>query len=511
MTVGVRRPATVYLVGAGPGDPALITLKGAGLLREADVVVYDRLIPEELLGLARERAELVPVGKAPGRPGFSQEEINALLYREASSGRMVVRLKGGDPLLFGRGGEEAEYLAQRGVRVEIVPGITSAIAAPAYAGIPVTHRGVSRSVAIATGHTLDDEDAVDWGGVARACDTVIVLMGRGNLGCIVERMMESGMEAATPAAAVYCGTTWAQRTVVSSLGTLERAVAEAGLEAPLVVVVGEVTAMREKILWWERSPLFGKRVLLLRARGQEVTLSARLASLGAKVIHVPALEIRGREADPAAERALRRIAECDWVVFTSPNAVSFLFAMMREKGMDSRRFAAARIAALGPGTGNALEARGLVPDLVPSTHSVEGLMRELEEMELSGLRFLLVRSALAPPDLRFFLRRRGARVNEIHPYQVEIAREMDEGLMRRFERREIDMVLLTSPSTVFGLLALVGGDARVTAGAAVGCIGPTTADAAAEAGLNVDFTAEKHCEEGLIEAVLRFAEVRSGG
>lgn len=501
-----RRAGSVFLVGAGPGDPHLMTLKGAALLREADVVVHDRLVPEEVLRLSGGRAKTVCVGKEPGGHTLTQEEINELLLREASAGRKVVRLKGGDPFLFGRGGEEMEYLTSRGVSVEVVPGVTSALAAPAYAGIPVTHRGVSRSLAVVTGRTCDGEaDGVDWEGIARSCDTVVVLMGRGSLGEVVTRLLAGGLSPGTPAAAVQWGATASQRTVLSPLDRLEHAVIEAGLGAPMVLVVGEVVALREKLSWWERRPLFGKTVLLLRAAGQESGMACRLASLGARVVHVPAIHIR-HNRHPSVEEALEGLRGFHWVVFTSPNAVTHFLQALRRRGKDARAFGDAKVLALGPATREALRDSGLWADLVPNRHSVEGIMEAFRGEDLRGVRFLLVRSDMAPSDLREFLQGKGASVREAHPYGVEVAEGPDPALIRRFRQGEIDVVLLTSPSTARGLHRLVGEDLETIARSAVGCIGPVTAEEAKRLGMQVAFTAEEHSGEGLVESLLRFLE-----
>ncbi len=497
----------VYLVGAGPGDPLLISVKGAMALQEADVVVYDRLVSRGILRLAREDARLIYAGKEPGGPGMPQTTINRLLCRLASSGCTVVRLKGGDPLLFGRGGEEAEYLVRRGIDVEIVPGITSALAVPAYAGIPVTHRGVSRSVAVVTGHTLEgDGEDVDWEGIARSCDTVVVLMARESLARIVGRLLAAGLDPGTPAAAVQYGTTGAQRTAVATLEGLERAVLKQGIQSPLVLVFGQVVAMRERLLWWERQPLFGMGILLLRASGQEVYLSQRLSRMGANVIHVPAIRIR-RNLDVFESGVLKRTGEYHWVVFTSPNAVDHCIGGLWERGIDSRSFSGARLVALGPGTKRSLQRFGLRADLMPDRHSVLGLMQTLENTDMRGQRLLLVRSELATRDLRDFLERKGASVVEVHPYRVEIVEERDHDLIRRFKAGEISTVLLTSPSTVRGLINLIGGETEVLSGSVIGCIGPVTAEAARNSGMKVDFVAETHSEEGLIESLLSFQGV----
>ena len=505
-----RPVGKVFLVGAGPGDPRLLTLWADHLLKKADVIIYDRLVSEEILSLVPEGRKMVCVGKTPGGRGPSQEEINELLRREATEGRIVLRLKGGDPFLFGRGGEEAEYLARHGVDYEVVPGISSALAAPACAGIPVTHRGIGRSVAIVTGQTCDgDLEGVDWEGISRSCDTLVVLMGGTRMGEIVEKLVAGGRSPLEPAAAISWGSTGRQATVRTELGSLESKANEAGLTSPLLLVVGKVVELGQRLAWREKLPLHGKRVLTLRDPRQARSLCLKLADLGASVRNVPAVRMV-EHWDPAQDRVVERIRDFDWAIFTSPNAVTFFLDRLMERGKDARDLGSCRIAAIGPGTGKALAARGLRADLIPENHTTQGLMEALTNVCLGGGHVLLCRSNLASPHLADFLRQRGAEVEEVHPYRTEIAHHPDASLIRSLKRSEVDVILFTSPSTVDGLLALLNRRKELLTGVVLGCIGPVTDKRAREWGLAVSFTAKDHSEDGLVEALLEHLKEAPG-
>lgn len=494
---------TVYLVGAGPGDPGLITWKGLEVLRRADVVVYDRLVSPALLALARPDAEQVDVGKAPGGRGVRQEEIHAILVEKARAGRTVCRLKGGDPFVFGRGGEEALHLVQAGVPFVVVPGVTSAIAVPAYAGIPVTHRGMVRSFAVATGHRCDAgeggaNEGICPGEVPRA-DVLVYLMGVENLPRIVAQLRRCGWEATTPAAVVQQGTTLAQRTVVGTLADLVERAAE--VEPPAVLVVGETVALRDALNWFERLPLFGKRVLITRAREQAQRLAAELVVRGAEPVVLPTIAVQPLESPEALDAALRRLGEFHWVLFTSANAVWAVWERMRALGLDARAFAGVRLGAIGTATAASLLEVGLQADFVPQRHTSAAILEEIGDVR--GQRILLPRSDLAPPDLAEGLRARGADVEAVTAYRTVPAGPPREVVERLLEEG-VDIATFTSASTVANLAALVAPRSleEVLRGAVVACIGPVTAQAARERGLHVDVVAPVHTEEGLVEALV---------
>jgi uroporphyrinogen III methyltransferase/synthase len=481
---------TVYLVGAGPGDPGLLTYRGAMLLRRADVVVYDRLASPFLLSLAPEHAELVSAGKAPGQVDLTQDEINRVLVEKGRSAGCVVRLKGGDPFVFGRGGEEAEALVAAGIPFEVVPGITSAIGAVAYAGIPVTHRGVSTHFTVVTGHEdpAKDRTDVDWDALAHLGGTLVILMGAKRIGAIARRLVEGGLPPETPVAAVRNGTRPDQHTVRATLAT----VADAGVEAPSAIVVGDVAAL--DLAWFERRPLFGCTVVVTRAREQASVLSTRLEELGAEVLELPAIEIVPREF------TLPDLAGFGWLVFTSANGVGAFFDDgLAPAGLDARALAGLRIAVLGPGTDRALGRRGLRADLVPERFVAESLLDAFPDPAAPGERVLLARGDVARDVLPDGLAARGYEVEILSVYETRPARP-DPALVARVAQGRFDAVTFTSSSTVDNFCALV--DPRPDPFPKVGTIGPVTSATATRHGLRVDAEAEEHTIDGLVQTLL---------
>ena len=470
---------TVYLVGAGPGDPGLLTVRGAEVLGRADVVVYDRLSVASLLDLAPPTAERISVGKTPGAESTPQEQINALLVERGQAGQTVVRLKGGDPFVFARGGEEALALAAAGVEFEVVPGVSSAVAAPAYAGVPVTHRGLSTSFTVVTGH--EDPWAAtetDWDAVARVGGTIVVLMGAATRADIAARLMTGGMPEDTPVMSVQWGTTPRQRTIRTTLAGL----GAADVRSPAAIVIGAVAAL--DVAWFERRPLFGRSVVVPRAEHQAGTLTARLREFGADVVDVPAIRIEPGDAIPSDLSAYA------WIAFTSTNAVDALFARVR----DARAIGSALVAAVGPGTAAALRARGVEPDLVPSPSNADGMVAAFASG--AGRRVLLPQSSIAKPVLRDGLQAKGWAVDVIAAYRT-VAADADE--RSRAAVRSAHAVAFTSSSTVESLVAAVGaGDIPST----VVCIGPATGEAARAAGLDIAATADPHTLEGLVDAIV---------
>ncbi len=480
---------TVYLVGAGPGDPGLLTVRGAQLLGDADVIVHDRLADASLLELAPAGAERIDVGKAPGGP-VDQDAINTLLVRHGRAGRKVIRLKGGDPFVFGRGGEEILALQAAGVPYEVVPGITSAIAVPAYAGVPVTHRGLATSFTVVTGHSRHAVDRdTNWEALAAAGGTLVVLMGVAHRAAIASRLLAAGMAAATPVLAVRWGTRSEQRSIRIRLDEL----GATPLEPPVTLVVGPVAGL--ELDWYERRPLFGRHIVVTRARSQASTLSALLRDLGARAIEVPTIRI-----DPPADggagldRAAGELAEgrYDWVVFSSANAVDALLARLR----DARSFGRARIAAIGPGTADALAQWRLTPDLMPARAVAEGLLAAFPDPPRPGSRVLIPRAAAGRDVLPDGLARAGWGVDAVAAYRTVAVSATPA------ERKMVagaDAVCFASASAVNGFLAAVGGPGAVPP--VTVCIGPTTAAAAAAAGVDVTAVAEEHTIPGLVAAL----------
>ena len=492
----------VSLVGAGPGDPELISVKGLRLIRSADAVVYDRLVDKRLLEHARNDAELIDVGKIPGKRVNRQEDINSLLVELGTAGKRVVRLKGGDPFVFGRGGEEAEALADAGVQFEIVPGVTSAIAAPAYAGIPLTHRRLASSFTVVTGSEdpTKPETSVDWEALARSSDTLAILMGQSNLAAIAGALVRFGRGPETPVALVQWGTEPYQRTLTGTLATIAEKAVAAGIGAPAVTIVGDVVRMREAIKWFDSRPLFGKRVLVTRTRTQASALSETLTQKGAQPIELPTIEIQPYEDYAHLDEALKACHEYDWAIFSSSNAVDIVFDRLTGLGLDARAMHGVQIAAIGPATRKRLFVRGVAADFVPSTFVAESVVDELRRFGLSGRRVLLPQAEIARDVLRSGLAGLGASVDAIPVYRTVTPANSAERLDKVLSDG-IDIATFTSSSTATNLVELLAGNTSALKGATIACIGPVTAKKAAELGLSVDVIASEHTIAGLIEAV----------
>ena len=493
---------TVYLVGAGPGDPELVTVRGLDVLKRADVVVYDRLAPAELLDHTRDDAELISAAKAPGAVALSQSEINDLLVSRALLGQDVCRLKGGDPFVFGRGGEEAIALADAGVPFVVVPGITSAIGAAAYAGIPVTHRGIASSVTVVTGSEFDkpSKSGVNWQAIANSNGTIVILMGASRMGEIASELIASGRSATEPVAVVHRGTSPMQQTVVATLADIDSKVKLAGLSAPLAMIVGDVVDLCEKIAWFDVRPLFGKRVLVTRARSQASRLASILSELGASVVECPVIRSVAVEDTDAPDDALRDLVNHEWVAFASPNGVNQVFQRLRAIGLDARAFHSCKVAAVGPATVNALEQRGIVADLIPDTYTAEGLVDKFRSAGVSPKSALVFKSDIGRETLPEGLRRLGAEVTEVAAYRTVLAEDSADVAVRAFEEG-IDIVTFTSSSTVKNLRQLLGGNVTPINNCVVACMGPVTASTARSFGLRVDVIPEEQSISGLVSAI----------
>lgn len=491
---------TVYLVGAGPGDPGLLTARALELIAAADVIVYDRLIPAEALTLARPDAALIYAGKEGGGPSSSQTEIEALLVEHGRAGRSVVRLKGGDPFVFGRGGEEAQALRAAGVEFELVPGVTAGVAAPAYAGIPVTHRELASAVAFVTGHEHPDkpESALDWDALARFPGTLVVYMGLRQLPQISERLRACGRAPDQPVAVIERGTFGDQRVVSGTLETIASEATSAGIRAPAIAVIGEVVAIREQIRWFERRPLAGLTVAVTRAREQASALAGRLKNLGAAVIEAPAIRIVPLQG-PAPE-----LGDYDLVVLTSPNGVRLLFERLHAAGQDARALAGARVAAIGPGTAAALRQRGVIADIVPERFVAEGLVQALRAVAVE--RALIARAADARDVLVDALRERGAEVDVLALYET-VAEPLTEAQMSAVQNA--DYLTFTSSSTVRFFVQAAGD--RINPGSRIISIGPVTSATLHERGLRADVEAPRHDIDGLIDALVQDATRRRSG
>ena len=493
----------VALVGAGPGDPELLTIRGRRYLESADVVIYDRLVDRRLLGHAPKDAELVDVGKRPGEPRDRQSDINALLVQRAQSGKRVVRLKGGDPFIFGRGGEEVAALSEANVPFEVVPGITSAIGAPAYAGIPLTHRGVSSSLTIVTGSESPDKEGalVDWDRLAKSDGTLSLLMSWQNLPAITQALIDGGRAEDTPVAVVQWGTWPNQETVVGQLVSIADSAKRAGLSNPVVVVVGDVVNLRAVSRWFDNRPLFGKRVLVTRSRTQSADLVDRLERAGAEPVEVPTIEIQPVEDTREIDSALARLTDYEWVVFTSTNTVEQLFGRLDALGRDARLFHSSRLAAIGTATATSLRERGVIADLVSRESVSQSLIDGLQEQGVEGKTVLLPGAEVRPERLRRGLEMLGAVVRSVILYRTALPSSAGERLAEALESG-VDVVTFTSSSTVTNLMALLDGDADRLEEVGIACIGPVTAETARKAGLSVDILAEDSTAAGLVEAIV---------
>jgi len=482
----------VYLVGAGPGDPRLITRAGADAITVAEVIVYDRLASDALLSLARPDAERVYVGKASSRHTKTQDEINDILAHYGAAGKVVCRLKGGDPFVFGRGGEEAAYLRERGIPFVIVPGVTSSIAVPAYAGIPVTDRRCASSFAVITGHEDADktESTMDWKGIANGADTLVFLMGLSNLPMIAERLIEHGRRPDLPAACIQQGTTLQQRTVVGTLADIAERVKNAGIKSPAITVVGEVVSLRETLNWFETRPLFGKRILVTRSREQASELAGRLAARGAQPVEYPLIRI---EPLPPAEGLPERLARADWLVFTSANALSSLLGQLAARGNDIRALGAAKIAAIGSSTADGLRGHGLRVDFTPSRFVAETMAAEFPDPQ--GKHVVIARAEEARDVLPETLTAKGAEVDIVPVYRT-VAEEGEP-----VDLAQIDAITFTSSSTVKYFRRRFPGE---IAGPVIACIGPITAQTAREEGLTVDIEAKVFNIPALIDALVEY-------
>lgn len=506
MTIG-----HVWLVGAGPGDPGLITVNGLAALRRADVVVYDRLAPHELLDEAPAQALRIDAGKSAGDHTLTQEEINALLVEHGRAGRRVVRLKGGDPYVFGRGGEEALALAEAGVPCTVIPGVTSAIGGLAAGGIPVTHRAVATSFAVVTGHEdpTKPHEGVDWAHLASAVDTIVVLMGAARLDEITRELIEGGRAPTTPAAVVQQASTPHQSTVTGDLATIAEVARAARIGAPALFVVGAVAAFQQSLAPSALAPFAGKRVLITRTRAQASTLAEALRIEGAYPLLLPAIEVERRVDATAAARVASALAEgtYGWTVFTSANAVEVFLDALFNAGGDARNLARTRIAAIGSATERALRLRGLRADLVP-TEAVGEALGSVLAPHVAETHVLLPRAEVARDVLPTALRSAGAEVEELTLYLAAPPAEPPAEILAAVRAGEVDVAMFTSSSTVTNLASMLDGDLGCLANAVIACIGPIVAETARDRGLRVDVVAEPHTIEGLVEATRAFLYAR---
>jgi uroporphyrinogen III methyltransferase/synthase len=497
----------VYLIGAGPGDPGLITLRGIEYLRRADVVIFDQLIGGRVLeDYASPSAEKIFVGKTGKRHFAEQAQINAVLVQKARQGKMVARLKGGDPFVFGRGGEEADFLREHDIEYEIVPGITSAISVPTYAGIPVTHRGLSSSLAIVTGHEdpLKKGSSINWRGLATGADTLVFLMGMQNLSQIAAKLMESGRAGNEPVAVIKDGTLPTQKIVTGTLGTIAARAKKEKMTAPAVIIVGEVVKLRKRLSWFDTMPLFGKRVLVTRASLQSKGLEQLLIECGAHPVLLPVIEIKPILKSGPLDNAVKRVRNYNWLVFTSVNGVELLFNKLYELGLDARALADVKIGVIGPATCESLRKHGINADYIPETYTGRGFISGMKKLHVKGQMMLLLRADIADDEITSGLRNLGAVVDEFAIYRTVKPKRNLYQLRKLVLNDYLDVITFTSSSTVTNFLSEMNSEDTSKIKARIACIGPKTAATARKAGLKVHILARTQTIPGLIQAMQKY-------
>ncbi len=497
------RAGKVYLVGAGPGDPGLITVKGLECLQKANVVIYDRLVNEGLLNKISPGTEKIYVGKEASRHVWTQAAINRLLLKKAREGKVVVRLKGGDPFVFGRGGEEVEALAANGIPFEVVPGVSSAVAVPAYAGIPVTHRKFASSFTVITGHKAHDKPSSEI-----ACqelhdgsDTVVILMGMANLAKVIDELIENKRPPSTPVAVISNGTSHQQRCITGTLKDIMARIESEGIQPPAVVVVGEVARLREHLCWFDNRPLFGKRILIIGALPQTTQLGQLLRGCGAVPIEIPVLKIEIEQNPNELDEAILNLKDYHWLIFTSVNGVDAFFQRLYAQNQDARGLVHLRLGVIGPTTAKSLEERGLKADYIPPKYTIKSFLAKLRGQDMAGCRVLLPRSDTARKKLAAGLARLEAEVHEVVAYRAIPNVEALDGGKQMLLSGEIDLVTFTSPSAVTHVVTAIDKERGTINKSLVACIGPKTGATASKAGLRVDIVARKHTIPGLVEAM----------
>ncbi len=492
----------VYIIGAGPGDPGLFTIKGLNCLKEADVIVYDYLVSIEIIQQAKESARLIYAGKKGGDHILSQDEINQLLVEEAGKGNAVARVKGGDPFIFGRGGEEAEILAQSGIPFEVVPGVTSASAVPAYAGIPLTHREHTSTVAFVTGHedAAKDESDIDWESVS-GIGTIVFLMGVKNLRSITANLMVHGKHADTPAALIRWGTTEDQETLTGTISDIAGKAEKKKFSPPAIFVVGSVVDLRNTLNWYETKPLFGKGIVITRPEAQAGEFASLLHAEGARVINFPTIKIVPPVSYDGLDRAIGDLSSYQWIIFTSANGVAFFLRRLKELGRDIRDLKDLRICTIGPATAAQLEYLGVRVDLVPDEFISEGVVKAFEKIDLTRRKILLPRAETARDVIPEGLEKLGATVDVVTAYKTVNSGKDKSELENLMREGKVDVITFTSPSTLYNFMEIMGQNYVTPKGVRIACIGPVTATAVKKAGLPADIVQERYTIRGLVETL----------
>ncbi len=494
----------VYLTGAGPGAKDLISLKAIEKIKIADVIIYDYLANNKFLDFAKKDAEIIYVGKQGGCHTLKQEEINKLIIQKAKEGKNVVRLKGGDPYIFGRGGEEAEELVEENIEFEVIPGITAASAATAYAGIPLTHRDFTASVAFITGHEREDSEysKIHWDKIATGIGTIVFYMGVKNLPYIVEKLIENGRAPETPVALIRWGTMPYQETVTGTLSNIVDIVKEKNLKPPAIIVVGEVVKLREKLRWFDTKPLFGKKIIVTRAREQASTLVEILEEEGAYVIEFPTIEIVEPEDYSELDKAIKNIKTYDWLIFTSVNGVKFFLNRLKYHKKDVRVLDGINICAIGPKTAETFEKFGIIPDFIPEKYQAEYIIEGLEKIGINGKKFLLPRAKVAREILPKKIRELGGNIDVVTVYETKMPDTKKDEVIDMLKNNEIDYITFTSSSTVKNFIEMIENKIELLKNVKLVSIGPITSDTIKSFELTPSIEAKKYTIEGLKEAIL---------
>jgi uroporphyrinogen III methyltransferase / synthase len=501
----VEKQGKVYIIGAGPGDPGLITVKGMRCLKEADVIIYDHLVSEEIIRQAKDSARFIYAGKKGGAHTLPQDEINRRLVEEAHRGHVVARVKGGDPFIFGRGGEEAETLANAGIPFEVIPGVSSAVAVPAYAGIPLTHRGYTSTLAFVTGHEdpTKDESDIDWKTLA-GIGTLVFLMGVKNLHYITSNLVAYGKGGDTPAALIRWGTTEDQETLTGALSDIARKAEDRKFSPPAILVVGDVVNLRKELNWFETKPLFGKGIVITRPEAQAEEFADLLHAEGARVIHFPTIKIAPPEDYHDLDQVISRLPHDQWIIFTSANGVSFFLNRLQEFGRDLRDLKDIRICTIGPATAATIEKLGIRVDLIPEEFISEGVVKAFQEFNIKDNRILLPRAEQARDVIPEGLMKLGAKVDVVTAYRTVNSGKDKSELDELMNEGKVDVITFTSPSTVTNFMEIMGKKYAVPPHVKIACIGPVTAAAAKKAGLPPDIIQERYTIPGLVETLVEY-------
>ena len=495
----------VYLIGAGPGAPGLITLKAIECIKEADVVVYDYLANKRFLEYAGKRAEIIYVGKQGGAHTLPQDEINKLIIKKAQKGKIIARLKGGDPFIFGRGGEEAEEIIQAGIDYEVVPGVTAGVAAAAYAGIPLTHRDFTTTVAFITGHedpTKEDSN-IYWDKISTGIGTLVFYMGIGNLEPNMKKLIENGRSPDTPVALIRWGTTSNQETIIGTIKDIAEKAKQANFKAPAITVVGGVVSLRDKLRWFDKKPLFGKKIIVTRSREQASDFSVLLEKYGAEPIEFPTIETVPPKDWKEIDRAIKNLPKYDWAIFTSINGVKYFVERLKKQGKDIRELKGIKICAIGPATAKAIEDLGIKVDLLPKEYRAESIITGLGKTKIKGRRFLLPRALKAREVLPEEIKRLGGKVDVVTAYRTVQPKEKTDEIRKMLREKRVDVVTFTSSSTVENFVNMFKRNEvpGILNGTRVACIGPITKDTATKLGIKTDIMPEKYTIPALTEAI----------